>query len=302
LNKYKKIILMPEGNHSGILFIINPIAGGTPKDDWEIAIREYFKDLQINIEFFTLTGGDDSFSIKRLIEKFKPGKVAAVGGDGTVSLVARQVLGTGIALAILPAGSANGMAKELSIPLTHAEALDVIVNGNLKNADVIKINRDLICLHLSDIGLNALLIKYFEEGKIRGKLGYATKVIKTLWRKSPMIVTIKVKDTDVSVKALMVVLANATKYGTGAVINPLGSLYDGRFEVVIVKRLAISELFKMWFRPQIFDPSKIRLFPATSVTIATTRKVHFQVDGEYLGKVKKVEAHILPGQLKLVVP
>ena len=40
----------------------------------------------------------------------------------------------------------------------------------------------------------------------------------------------------------MVVLANASKYGTGAVINPEGDLYDGLFEVVIIRRLAISEL------------------------------------------------------------
>jgi diacylglycerol kinase family enzyme len=69
-----------------------------------------------------------------------------------------------------------------------------------------------------------------------------------------------------------------------------------------MKKLAITELFKMWFRPRAFDPAKIRLFPATSVTINTKSKVHFQVDGEYLGKVKKVEAYILAGQLKLIVP
>jgi diacylglycerol kinase family enzyme len=103
-------------------------------------------------------------------------------------------------------------------------------------------------------------------------------------------------------KALMVVLANATKYGTGAVINPEGDLYDGQFEVVIMKRLAITELLKMWFRPQPFNPTKIKVYPATSVSIETTRKVHFQVDGEYLGKVRRVDANIIAGQLKLIVP
>ena len=114
-----------------------------------------------------------------------------------------------------------------------------------------------ICLHLSDIGLNAQLIKHFEEGKLRGKLGYATKVIKTLWTKSIDDAFISISGgQQVTMKALMVVLANATKYGTGAVINPDGDLYDGQFEVVIMKKLAISELFKMWFRPQPFNPTK----------------------------------------------
>ncbi len=78
------------------------------------------------------------------------------------------------------------MAKELSIPLTVQDALEIIIAGNTKDADVIRVNDQHICLHLSDIGLNAQLIKHFEEGKLRGKWGYATKVLKTLWLKSPM--------------------------------------------------------------------------------------------------------------------
>jgi diacylglycerol kinase (ATP) len=150
--------------------------------------------------------------------------------------------------------------------------------------------------------LNAQLVKHFEEGKIRGKLGYATKVLKTLWTKSLMEVDIQLDSGRVTEKALMVVLANATKYGTGAVINPQGNPFDGRFEVVIMKRLALSELFKMWLKPQPFDPEKIKLYPATSVVIRPRSHAHFQVDGEYLGKTKKVEAQILRAQLKLIVP
>jgi diacylglycerol kinase family enzyme len=225
----------------------------------------------------------------------------AVGGDGTVTMVAKEILRKDCALGILPAGSANGMARELNIPPTINEALQVIENGTIRNADVIDVNGH-ISLHLSDIGLNAQLIKHFEEGKIRGKLGYATKVIKTLWAKSVMSIRINTGEKEVDMKALMVVLANAKMYGTGAVINPEGDLYDGKFEVVIMKRLAISELVKMWFKPQPFNPKKIRVFPATSVNIETTSKVHFQVDGEYLGKVKSVNANIIAGKLKIIIP
>jgi diacylglycerol kinase (ATP) len=69
-----------------------------------------------------------------------------------------------------------------------------------------------------------------------------------------------------------------------------------------MKKLALSELLKVWFRPQPFNPAKIKVYPATSVSIQTTRKVHFQVDGEYLGKVHRVDANIIAGQLKLIVP
>lgn len=293
---------MPEQSFANILFIMNPVSGGKTKTNWESAILQYFRLKSSTIQFFILNGKTDCESIKYWIEKIKPEKVVAVGGDGTVSMVARQLLGTGIALGILPAGSANGMARELNIPLTPTESLQVIEAGHTQNADAIRINEEYISLHLSDIGLNAQLVKHFEEGKIRGKLGYATKVLKTLWTKKNLDVEIQMGNTRIIEKALMVVLANARKYGTGAVINPLGNLCDGRFEVVIMKRLALSELLKMWFKPQPFNPSKIKLFPATSVIIKPRNKAHFQVDGEYLGRVKKVEAHILAGQLKLIVP
>ncbi len=99
----------------------------------------------------------------------------------------------------------------------------------------------------------------------------------------------------------MVVLANASKYGTGAVINPEGSLYDGLFEVVIIRQLAIFEILKMWFKPKPFNKKNIEIIAASSVNIVTAHHVHFQVDGEYKGKVKKVQAEILKGQLDLVV-
>lgn len=287
---------------SKILFVINPISGGKTKMEWETSIKQFFKELPFDIDFFVLDGKNDVESVNYWINTVQPQTVVAVGGDGTVSLVAKQIIGKGVNLGILPAGSANGMAKELGIPDDPDAAMQIIANGHIKAADAIQINKDHICLHLSDIGLNAQLIKHFEEGKLRGKWGYATKVLKTLWTKSTMKVRIITDNHEVEHVALMVVLANATKYGTGAVINPVGDLYDGQFEVVIMRRLAISELFKMWFRPQPFNPKKIRIFPATSVFIQTRRKVHFQVDGEYLGRVKQVEANILKGQLKLVVP
>ncbi|MBA4166445.1 MAG: diacylglycerol kinase family lipid kinase [Chitinophagaceae bacterium] len=292
---------MAEESSLKILFVINPVAGGN-KTDWEPLIRQHFEQTDLNIAIHTLTGENDVAPIKRIVEKSKPEKVVAVGGDGTVSLVARMLLQTDIALGILPAGSANGMAKELGISFIPGEAMNTVVNGTIKNADVIKINTDQISLHLSDIGLNARLIKNFDDGKLRGKLGYAKVVLKTLWKKTLMKVHVRIDGQEIIHDAEMVVLANASKYGTGAVINPGGNLFDGHFEVVIMHKLALSELFKMWIRFRPFNPEKMRVFPATSVDIHTNRKVHFQVDGEYMGKVNKVDAEILAGQLKLIVP
>jgi diacylglycerol kinase (ATP) len=293
---------MQQSGQLKILFALNPLSGGKSNQNWEAAVRNYFKDLQHTIEIFMLKGVHDAESLSYWINKMKPDRVVAVGGDGTVQMVAKQLLGSGIPLGILPAGSANGMAKELQIPNTPAEALSIILNGTIKEADIIRINNQEICLHLSDIGLNAKLIKYFQESNWRGKLGYARVLFKALRKKRPMKVTIDLNGQQVERAAFMIVLANATRYGTGAVINPKGSLYDGVFEVVIIRKFSIGEIFKMFIRFLPLNPTKTEIIPATSVTITTYGKVHFQIDGEYLGKVKQVEARIESRQLRLVVP
>lgn len=113
---------------------------------------------------------------------------------------------------------------------------------------------------------------------------------------------INLNGKEVEREAFMIVLANASKYGTGAVINPSGSLYDGVFEVVIIRKFSIREIFKMFIDFLPLNPVKTEIISATSVVINTYGKAHFQIDGEYLGKVKQVEATIEPGQLKLLIP
>lgn len=285
-----------------ILFVINPISGTKSKIAWEPAIRKYFVNLSHNFDFFLLDGKDDATSLKYWIEKLQPERVIAVGGDGTVSLVAEQLLGKNIAMGILPAGSANGMAKELNIPVDVDAALDIILNGEITPSDVIRINDKEICLHLSDLGVNAQLVKYFEQGNLRGKLGYALKIFKVLWRKKLMHVTIKTDKEEIEKKAFMVVIANASKYGTGALINPEGNLHDGVFEIVVVRKIAFLSILKMFLHFRRFNPKKVEVFEAESATITTTNDVHFQVDGEYLGKTKNVKAQIIKGQLNLILP
>jgi diacylglycerol kinase family enzyme len=153
-----------------LLFVINPISGGREKNEHETAVRKTFENLPHKIEFFLLEGKNDAQQLEKSIAKVKPQIVVAVGGDGTISLVAKKIMGTDMQLGILPAGSANGMARELNIPVNIDEALQILLKGIVKKVDIISIN-NLMCIHLSDIGLNARLIKYFEEGNMRGKLG-----------------------------------------------------------------------------------------------------------------------------------
>lgn len=284
-----------------ILFVVNPVSGSIPKEEYVKQIQKQLQTDANQLHFFYLTGKNDVSALQFHIQQSKPQTIVAVGGDGTVSLVAKMVVGTSMQMGIIPAGSANGMAVEMNIPLAIQEAISVLQTGNANLIDVIQINNQ-ICIHLSDIGINAQLIKYFDQGKARGKLGYAKVALRVLFRMKTLRVNIQTDSFSIQRHAYMVVIANASKYGTGAVINPKGDLSDGFFEIVILRKLSLSTLFKMWFRPHAFTIDQIETYKAQSVTLQTHKKVHFQIDGEFLGKVQRVKADIIVQKLKVILP
>lgn len=294
---------MPVASPLRILFVINPISGKGSKGDVEHIIHTYFKGTEHATEFYELTGTDgDKTSIRYWIKEWKATAVVAVGGDGTLKAVAEILINTKMPVGLLPAGSANGMALELGIPEDLNECLDVITAGHTEQIDVLRINGKQLSLHLSDFGLNAKLIKHFEESDYRGMWGYAREVWKVMRTKQRFRVEIKTDKQTVFRYAWMVVIANARKYGTGALINPKGNVQDGLLEVIVVRSLSILELLKMLFKHRKLDPEKTEIIQAKSVALSLKKSVYFQVDGEYCGTLRKMNAEVVPGALKMLMP
>jgi len=293
---------MPSTPALRFLFAVNPASGSSTKADWPATIQEFFAPLPHSAEILLLSGEEDEKALQQAIARHRPDRLVAVGGDGTVKLVAEQALAAGLPLALLPAGSANGMARELELPLEPAEALEVAVHGQEKAVDVLYLNDTDLCLHLSDIGLNAQLVRYAQRQSWRGMLGYARAAWWTVRHRRLLQVRIQCDADEVVRTAFMVVLANARVYGTGAAINPDGDVADGRFEVVVLRRLAGRELLKMFWQFRPFDPAVVEIFTTTAARLELTHPADFQVDGEPRGKTTRVTAEIRPGALRVLVP
>ncbi|MFD2523379.1 diacylglycerol/lipid kinase family protein [Emticicia soli] len=281
-----------------ILFIINP-GSGKNNTDWASIIADYFKVTQHIVKLYELTKDCNIETIKQEIKLFRPHQAVAVGGDGTIKLVSECVMNTSIKLGIIPAGSANGLASELKINADNA--LDIISKGFSQKIHLTNINEQL-CIHLSDIGLNAYAMKRFKYQKVRGMWGYFIASLKVLMQNPKMEISMRIDKKAVKMKAEMIVIANATQYGTGAVINPIGRLDDELFEVIVIKKISLQEVFKMVFTHKEYDLTKTEVFQASSLAMHSARKVHFQIDGEYLGKIKSLNVEIIPKALELVVP
>ncbi|KQS41363.1 diacylglycerol kinase family protein [Pedobacter sp. Leaf194] len=282
-----------------LLFIINP-GSGSHNINLKEVISNHFETKQIETELFELPEDCSIEKIKQKIISAHPDKVVAVGGDGTLKLVAECLLNSETPIGIIPAGSANGMAKELGIPTDITEALDFLETGTPKKIHVVKINEE-ICIHLADLGFNAYLVNKFDTLPERGMWGYAKATWHALWNHKRMDVELKLKDETVKSKAAMVAIANATMYGTGLKINPDGKLDDELFEIILVKDYSYMEILKIWITKLPFNPKKIEVFQTSSVKIFSKHKAHFQVDGEYIGKLNNVEAKILPAAISVII-
>ncbi|NRF41660.1 diacylglycerol kinase family protein [Pedobacter foliorum] len=282
-----------------LLFIVNP-GSGNGEINFGDVISAYFEALEHTAEIYELTLDCSFDKLKVIITNSNADRVIAVGGDGTIKLVAECLLQTETPMGIIPAGSANGMARELGIPTTIKESLDVAVNGQPKKIHAITVNNEL-CIHLADIGFNAYIVKKFNDLPQRGMWGYTKAAWKALWSHHKMEVLIRVKDKIIHSEAAMVVIANATMYGTGVKINPDGKLDDDFFEVILVKEYSVMEILKLRFTNMALNPKNIEAFQITSLDIQTKHKAHFQVDGEYMGKVNRIEANIIPAAINVIV-
>ncbi len=285
-----------------VLFVINPKSGSARDNTLKDLVSEQAETQNFDFQIYNMTGNDEA-SILTEIKRFSPSIVAAAGGDGTVKLIAGLIAGTKISLAIIPYGSANGMAKELQITDIDT-ALQLLSKGKKKQIDLMNINKE-ICIHLADIGLNARVVKRFEKDPKRGKLTYAKHLFGEMFFLKSYNFQVTYDGKSIMRKGVSITFANATKYGTGAVINPHGVLDDGKFELVIVKPFPRIQLFSIaWkmFVGRLHTSDYVEIIPCATATVIISRKTTLQIDGEVLGKVKEINMSVMPKALTVLVP
>ncbi len=293
---------MPEAK---TLFVINPISGDIDKDQLTTEISEFMESVNSSYEFFFTTGKNDKEKIEDKITTLNPETVVAVGGDGTCNLVGQTLLEKPIKMGIIPAGSANGMAAELDLPANVKDSLSIVSGGKTKALDVLKINKKHISLHLSDLGFNAKIINTYEEGEMRGLLGYAKSFIDEFGNARPAKFELHCDEKIINKEAFMIVLANASQFGTGAVINPEGKPDDGYFEVVVVRPQSFMNFLEMlvpFYTGKIHTLDFVDTYRCQHVKIKNTEKQNLQIDGENIGQPLQVDVEILPRSLTILVP
>lgn len=295
---------MKKRTEQKILFVINPKSGNSQDINFEDQILQFAQAEKFDYKIYKTKGENDGPRIHQLLDTFQPKKVVAVGGDGTINLVAAELIGKKIVLGIIPGGSANGLAFNLNIPTRFSDALDINIKGDSVAMDVIRVNDKHYCFHLSDLGINARIVKRFERENMRGMLGYGKQLFKELFSpKSFFSYNIETDTKKKRSKAEMIVIANAQSYGTGVKINPTGKFNDGKFEVVAIRPYPWWFVFNFvfaGFSGKLHRMEYVEVFQAKEALISVDHHQDFQIDGEVMGKERNLKLEILPCTIQVI--
>lgn len=288
-----------------LLLVVNPISGGKSKETFINKAEDYCKKYGIPYKYFHTTGEDDVKKLSTEVESVKPDKVVSIGGDGTTLMTALALQNSDVPFGIIPMGSANGMAKELSVPNDTMQAFqDLITSQMIIPIDVIRVNDDYT-MHLGDVGINAAMVENFEKEEGRGWAAYAKHFISAVNNASLFDVTIEIDNKTYEHKAYSVLIANTRMYGTGAIVNPKGNPHDGVFEIVLLIKRDWSAVINLGLTA--FDKRAVETFEeytknysAKSARIKFDKPRMLQLDGEVIGECESIEAEIISGGVQYI--
>lgn len=286
-----------------ILFVINPVSGNKPKEFITELIEEKFQeDGYKTAIIFTSFAGEATQIVKKYTKKdYK--KVIAIGGDGTVNEVASAIVDTDAVLGIVPFGSGNGLARQLSIPLKADKALDLIKLGHTQKIDYAKINdQNFFCT--AGVGFDAHIGHLFDKMEGRGLKNYIKATVSEFKRYKPERYEISMNGVTIVRDAFLITFANASQYGNNAHIAPQANIQDGRLEVAIMRSFPIISapvIGARLFLKNIDKSVYLETYQSKSIIVKRTSPDVIHYDGEpgEMGKILNIR--VIEGGLNVFV-
>jgi len=230
--------------------------------------------------------------------------VAAVGGDGTIGLIAGALRDTPGRLAIIPAGRGNDFARVLGIPTEPAAAALVALDGVEQTVDVGNVDGEtFVCI--ASLGFDSDANRIANEAKlVKGNLVYLYAALRALigWKHASFRVVV---DGEVhEVRGWSVAVANSKAYGGGMYIAPQAELDDGELDVVMgaesSKLTFLKDLPKV-FKGTHASLSYVQTLRGKKVELSADRPFDIYADGDPIGSLPATVS-ISPRSLKVLVP
>ena len=286
-------------------FIINPSAGQGKYKRIIHAIRRVLSATNLQYEINVLQYRGEAAAIaKKAADSHDI--VVAVGGDGTVNEVLNGVVGTKAVLGIIPAGTGNGFARGIGLPLRPEEACKVLVGGEIRDIDVGRANERYF-LGTAGVGFDALIAKAAGErlGPMRGMWLYFVSGALVFYRFNPPLIRVDIDSKVINVSPLLIAIANTRRYGGSALIAPDASPDDGLFDVCVIQRMSAARL--VWNLPRLFtgrhvSMHDVEIYKGRNITIDAPRPSPVHLDGEAVEDRSNMQFILMPKAVRMLFP
>jgi len=217
------------------------------------------------------------------------GGVLAVGGDGTVTAVASGLLraGTNLPIAIVPAGTGNGMARVLRLPMEPKRALEALARGQHLPFDAIEVlSHDRWALMFVGAGLDAEINRDADAAQKRrfGFLAYVGAAARNLVGRRNRRIALALDGRVAQLSAHTVTIINAGLVELlGVEVGPPTDPHDGRLEVALFRSpSAFGAAAQVW-RLLVRRPERAELLTAAHVRVEARLPLLVHVDGDVIG-------------------
>lgn len=284
--------------------IINPISGTRSKKGVAEMIERYMSARGFDVEIcYTARAGHATELAADAARRDYYG-VIVVGGDGTVNETACGLIGSRVALGIVPMGSGNGLARHVGIPTDVKGALRILGRDQVQDCDYATANgRPFFCT--CGFGFDARVTHRFARQHRRGLMTYVRSAATEFVNYESDPYRLQVEDGQpFEQEAFLVACCNASQYGNDAFIAPKASITDGLLDITVVHKG--NPLSRMLVGVELMTGligtnAMVDTFRTRRLVIERPEAGPAHIDGEPVDMAERIEVEIHPAQLRLFV-
>ena len=287
-----------------IVAIINPVSGTGSKDKIPRLIDTMVDHEKNDVSIIMSEYAGHAREIAEQAVKDGIDVVVAIGGDGTVNEVGSAVCGTDTALAIVPSGSGNGLARHLRISMNASRALQVLNNGVVGQFDYCTINgRPFFCT--CGMGFDAAVSYKFSNEGTRGFITYIKTTLSEYIKYKPQEYLIDIDGAKLKEKAFVIACCNAAQYGNNAYIAPRATMQDGLIDVTVMHPFNIVQsplIGARLFLRQLNHDHHVSIYRGKRVVIECRRDDIVHIDGDPIVMPARIVVENASKGIRILVP
>jgi YegS/Rv2252/BmrU family lipid kinase len=231
--------------------------------------------------------------------------VIAIGGDGLLRPIAAELRGSASALAIVPGGRGNDLARVLEIPTDTAAATRIAVEGREWAMDMALVDGEPY-LGIASFGFDSDANRIANEARlIRGNLVYLYAALRALIAWKPARFALTVDGERHELTGISAGVANSRAYGGGMYVAPQAELDDGLVDVLALGQMSkphfLFRLMPKIFKGDHLSEPAVHAWRGKAIELAADRDFTIYADGDPIGRLP-ARVDVDPRCLRVIVP